>query len=155
MFDKVAGCVIVRAARYAIVKPDVAAVPDILIPHEVIIAFGQTLTPRSRVVVGDVINIPGKGLRAARIIEATPFDEHAKWLVWLPCKPKWFNQKQGFGFLVLDGGEDVFVHKKTMRESVGSWSTAELEGRSLEVACVRTPKGLLALSVRFVIGAKK
>jgi len=31
---------------------------------------------------------------------------------------KWFNEKKGFGFIVNDNGEDIFVHYKDI-EGVG------------------------------------
>jgi CspA family cold shock protein len=57
---------------------------------------------------------------------------------------KWFNEKKGFGFIINQAGEDVFVHYKDI-QGVGFKTLQEKE----EVSYVldRGPKGLKAHEV--------
>ena len=51
---------------------------------------------------------------------------------------KWFNDKKGFGFISVEGGEDVFVHHNSI-ESEG-FRTLE-EGGKVEFEIVQGEKG--------------
>ena len=62
-------------------------------------------------------------------------------------KVKWFNDAKGFGFIVQDGGPDVFVHH-TAIQADGFRSLAE--GQEVEFEIVQGPKGLQAANVRKV-----
>ena len=62
-------------------------------------------------------------------------------------KVKWFNDAKGFGFIVQDGGPDVFVHH-TAIQSEGFRSLTE--GQEVEFEVVQGPKGLQAANVRKV-----
>ncbi|MGH6659535.1 MAG: cold-shock protein [Sphingomicrobium sp.] len=65
---------------------------------------------------------------------------------------KWFNRVRGYGFLVRPeavGGEDVFVHMETIRES----NFNELEpGQRLEARIAASDKGLTAIELRLPEG---
>ncbi len=57
---------------------------------------------------------------------------------------KWFNDAKGFGFIVRDGGEDVFVHYRQIR---GEGHRSLAEGQQVEYCVITTPKGLQAEDV--------
>ncbi|MGZ8797539.1 MAG: cold-shock protein [Thermoanaerobaculia bacterium] len=57
---------------------------------------------------------------------------------------KWFNDAKGFGFITMEGGEDVFVHFSAI-QSAGFRSLPE--GAQVEFDVVQGPKGLQAANV--------
>jgi CspA family cold shock protein len=58
---------------------------------------------------------------------------------------KWFNDAKGFGFITVEGGEDVFVHH-TAIAAEGFRSLAE--GQRVQFEVVKGPKGLQAANVK-------
>ncbi len=52
---------------------------------------------------------------------------------------KWFNSTKGFGFISIDGGEDVFVHYSSIRET-GGFRTLEV-GQKVEFKVTTGAKG--------------
>lgn len=51
---------------------------------------------------------------------------------------KWFNDAKGFGFITMEGGEDVFVHFSAIQSS----GYRELqEGQRVEFDVENDPKG--------------
>jgi CspA family cold shock protein len=60
---------------------------------------------------------------------------------------KWFNDAKGFGFIIREGGPDVFVHH-TAIQSEGFRSLAE--GERVQFDVVQGPKGAQAANVRKV-----
>lgn len=58
---------------------------------------------------------------------------------------KWFNDAKGFGFISLEGAEDVFVHHSAI-ESDGFRSLRE--NQQVEFSVEQGPKGLQAVHVR-------
>ena len=63
-------------------------------------------------------------------------------------KVKWFNAQKGFGFIEVDGGEDVFVHFSAIEGTSGFKTLAD--GDEVEFEVQRGPKGLQASKVRKV-----
>jgi CspA family cold shock protein len=57
---------------------------------------------------------------------------------------KWFNDAKGFGFITMEGGEDVFVHFSAI-QAKGFRSLAE--GSAVEFDLFQGPKGLQAANV--------
>mgnify|MGYP000294771457 FL=1 len=57
---------------------------------------------------------------------------------------KWFNNSKGFGFISREGGEDVFVHFRSIRGD--GYRTLD-EGQPVEFEVVESEKGLQAEDV--------
>ncbi|MDF2545427.1 MAG: cold-shock protein [Anaerosolibacter sp.] len=57
---------------------------------------------------------------------------------------KWFNSEKGFGFITVDGGEDVFVHFSAIQG--GGFKSLE-EGAKVELEVVKGDRGLQAANV--------
>jgi CspA family cold shock protein len=62
---------------------------------------------------------------------------------------KWFNNEKGYGFIAVDGGQDVFVHYSAI-QSDGYKSLDE--NQRVEFDVVQGPKGPQADGVRIVAG---
>jgi CspA family cold shock protein len=62
---------------------------------------------------------------------------------------KWFNNEKGYGFIAVDGGQDVFVHYSAI-QSDGYKSLDE--NQRVEFDVVQGPKGPQADGVRVVPG---
>jgi CspA family cold shock protein len=60
-------------------------------------------------------------------------------------KVKWFNNKKGFGFIVQESGEDVFVHQTSI---MGSGYRTLNEGETVTFEAVPGERGLKALNVQ-------
>ena len=60
---------------------------------------------------------------------------------------KWFNNEKGYGFIAVDGGQDVFVHYSAI-QSNGYRSLDE--GQRVEFEVAQGPKGPQADAVRVV-----
>ena len=60
---------------------------------------------------------------------------------------KWFNNEKGYGFIAVDGGEDVFVHYSAI-QSDGYRSLDE--GQRVEFEVAQGPKGPQADAVQIV-----
>jgi cold shock protein len=60
-------------------------------------------------------------------------------------KVKWFNNKKGFGFIVQDSGQDVFVHHTSILG--GGYKTLN-EGESVTFEAVPSDRGLKAQNVQ-------
>jgi len=59
-------------------------------------------------------------------------------------KVKWFNSEKGFGFIEVEGGDDVFVHFSAIQGD--GYKTLE-EGQHVTFDIVQGPKGAQAANV--------
>ncbi len=57
---------------------------------------------------------------------------------------KWFNNEKGFGFITVDGGDDVFVHFSAIQED--GFKSLE-EGQEVEFTIVEGARGPQAAEV--------
>lgn len=57
---------------------------------------------------------------------------------------KWFNAEKGFGFIQIEGGEDVFVHYSAIQAT--GFKTLE-EGQKVEFEIVQGSRGPQAANV--------
>lgn len=57
---------------------------------------------------------------------------------------KWFNNAKGFGFITREGGDDVFVH---FRSIAGDGYKTLDEGQLVEFNLIEGPKGFQAEEV--------
>ncbi len=60
---------------------------------------------------------------------------------------KWFNEKKGFGFIVNEHGDDIFVHYKDIQ---GTGFKTLHENDAVSYVTDKGPKGLKALEVIMV-----
>ena len=63
---------------------------------------------------------------------------------------KWFNSTKGFGFILREGGDDVFVHYSSIRGE--GYRTLD-EGQQVEFEIVQSEKGPQAQDVVVVTPA--
>ena len=59
-------------------------------------------------------------------------------------KVKWFNNAKGYGFITREGGEDLFVHFKSI---VGDGYKTLKEGETVQFEVEQGAKGLQAINV--------
>ena len=64
---------------------------------------------------------------------------------------KWFNEKKGFGFIVNESGEDVFVHYKDIQ---GEGFKTLHENDAVTFIIDKGPKGFKAQNVEVVAVAE-
>jgi cold shock protein len=57
---------------------------------------------------------------------------------------KWFNSEKGYGFIQVEGGDDVFVHYSAIQEE--GFKTLE-EGQNVEFEVVEGDRGPQAANV--------
>ena len=57
---------------------------------------------------------------------------------------KWFNAEKGFGFISLEGADDVFVHFSAIK---GDGFKSLEEGQKVEFEVIEGPKGPQAANV--------
>jgi CspA family cold shock protein len=60
---------------------------------------------------------------------------------------KWFSAEKGYGFIVRDRGDDIFVHHSQIAQS--GYRRLQ-EGQRVEYAVVQSDKGLQAQEVKVI-----
>ena len=60
---------------------------------------------------------------------------------------KWFNNEKGYGFIAVDGGQDVFVHYSAIQ---GDGYKSLDEGQRVDFEVAQGPKGPQAEAVNIV-----
>ena len=60
-------------------------------------------------------------------------------------KVKWFNEVKGYGFVITDDGQELFVHYSGI---AGDGFKTLAENQAVEFDITETPKGLQAVNVR-------
>ena len=65
-------------------------------------------------------------------------------------KVKWFDEKKGFGFLLQENGQDVFVHFTAIE---GEGFKSRQEGEAVQFEVTQGQKGLQAAKVTRVAAA--
>jgi CspA family cold shock protein len=62
-------------------------------------------------------------------------------------KVKWYNEVKGFGFISMDNGEDIFVHRSSLNSPF-----AGLEpGQEVSFDTRRSDKGMIAVNVSTLV----
>ena len=59
-------------------------------------------------------------------------------------KVKWYNETKGFGFIEMDNGDDVFVHRNGLESPYGGLDTDD----DVVFETKEGPKGLFAVNVK-------
>ncbi|MBI1840719.1 MAG: cold shock domain-containing protein [Verrucomicrobia bacterium] len=65
-------------------------------------------------------------------------------------KVKWFDNKKGYGFILNDAGQDVFVHHTSIN---GNGFKTLNEGETVDYELVDSDKGPKALNVKRTPGS--
>ncbi len=66
-------------------------------------------------------------------------------------KVKWFDNKKGYGFILNDAGQDVFVHHTNIK---GAGFKTLQEGEEVDYELIDSDKGPKAQNVQRVPGAQ-
>ena len=60
---------------------------------------------------------------------------------------KWYNIKQGYGFITGEDGEDVFIHKS----EIPFWSIYLTKGDRIEYTKENSKKGVIAKNLKILL----
>jgi CspA family cold shock protein len=104
--------------------------------------FGRCFLPSARGGEGAAAPVPqwGRGRKASTI-------EVRKRTV-AQGTVKWFNSEKGYGFIAVDGGQDVFVHFSAIQQN--GYKTLE-DGQRVEFEIAQGQKGPQAEEVRLLV----
>jgi CspA family cold shock protein len=65
---------------------------------------------------------------------------------------KWFDLGKGYGFIVGDGGEEIFVHRSGVRATDDGTLPTLADGQEVLYEVMDTPKGVQAIEVALYNG---
>ncbi len=60
---------------------------------------------------------------------------------------KWFSRDKGYGFIICDDGEELFVHLRAIREQPNGYRRPLFEGQRVEFSVETAEKGPQAQDV--------
>ena len=63
----------------------------------------------------------------------------------MKAKVKWFNNEKGYGFIELEGQEDIFIHYTNIEKD--GYKTLK-EGQMVEFDLIKTDKGNQAKNIK-------
>ena len=61
-------------------------------------------------------------------------------------KVKWYNEVKGFGFIAMENGKDIFVHRSGLTNPFGGLETDQ----EVEFETKEGDKGLIAINVKSI-----
>src|SRR5205085_6098331 len=91
--------------------------------------------------------IDGSGRRPPRRGLAQPSTTEVRKCTVAQGSVKWFNSEKGYGFIAVDGGQDVFVHFSAIE--MDGYKSLE-DGQRVEFEIAQGQKGPQAEKVRLI-----
>jgi cold shock CspA family protein len=154
-FDRVAGVVAFfnPEKRYGFLRPTEPPLPrqnNIYVGGAVEALFrsstGGLFVAGARAIVGDVVPGPTSYV-ATRIIYSSARESILNG-EWLHATGKWLHTGMGYGFVILECGAEVFVHKETVRKGMNIQDAMPFGNNPFMVRVAYGSRGLYASEIR-------
>lgn len=118
---------------------------DVFLFHTTVANYGLETLEAGTPITCEAIQTPG-GLQVTQILSLGGLPEK----VWTTGTVKWFNNERGFGFAVPQNGEDVYIHRKVLRNyGVDVPDCTEPRGLVLDMVVAGGGRGLYATEARW------